>query len=83
MLPFSITPADAISDKGRAAIRADRGCAETFDLSGENINGDGAMSTKETTKMRNYKGCMSADWMEDRLQIQSVACLMGALLGTT
>jgi hypothetical protein len=43
VLPFSITPADATSDKRRAAIRADHGHAETFDLSGENVNG--AMTT--------------------------------------
>jgi hypothetical protein len=65
VLPFSITPEDATSDKGRAAIRADRGSAETSDLSGENING--AMNTKDATKMRNYKGCVVADWMEARL----------------
>jgi hypothetical protein len=34
ILPFSITPADATSEKVRAVIRADRGRAKTFDLSG-------------------------------------------------
>jgi hypothetical protein len=81
VLPFSITPADATSDKGSAAIRADRGRAETFDLSGDSVNG--AMTTDDTTCMRNYKGYVASDWREARLQIRSVACLMGALLGTT
>jgi hypothetical protein len=81
VLPFSITPADATSDKGRTAIRVERGRAETFDLSGGNVNG--AMTTEDATKMRNYKGYMTVDWMEARLQIFRVACLMGALLGTT
>jgi hypothetical protein len=54
VLPFSITPADATSEKGRAAICADRGRAETFDLSGE--YGNGATTTEDATKMRNYKG---------------------------
>jgi hypothetical protein len=81
VLPFSITPADATSDKGRVSIGADCGCADTFDLSGENVNG--TMTTEDTTKMRNYKGYVAADWMEAQLQIHIVACLMGALLGTT
>jgi hypothetical protein len=33
--------------------------------------------------MLNYKVYMETDWMEARLQIRSVVCLMGALLGTT
>jgi hypothetical protein len=81
VLPFSITPADATSDKGRAVIRADRGRAETFDLSDDSVNG--AMTTDDATRMLNYKGYIASDWMEARLQIRSVACLMGALLGTT
>jgi hypothetical protein len=81
VLPFSIPPADAPSSKGLAAIRADRGRAETFDLSGDSVNG--AITTNDATHMRNYKGYVASDWMEARLQIQSVACLMGALLGTT
>jgi hypothetical protein len=81
VLPFSTTPADATFDKGRAAIRANRGRAETFHLSGENVNG--AVTTEDATKMRNYKGYVAADWMEANMQICSVACLMGALLGTT
>jgi hypothetical protein len=77
--PFSITPADATSDKGRAAIRADRGRAEMFDLSGDSVNG--AMTTDDATRMRNYEGYVASNWMEARLQIRSVACLMGTLLG--
>jgi hypothetical protein len=80
VLPFSITPADATSDKGGAVIRADRGQAETFDLSGDSVNG--AMTTDDATRMRNYKGYIASDWMEARLQLRSVACLMGALLDT-
>jgi hypothetical protein len=81
VLPFSITPADATSNKGRAAIRADRGRADNFDLSGESLNG--AMTTDDATRMRNYKGYVASDWMEARLHIRSVACLVGGLLGTT
>jgi hypothetical protein len=80
VLPFSITPVDTKSDKGRAAMRADRGRAETFDLSGDSVNG--ATTTDDATIIRNYKGYVAADWMEASLQIQSVACLMGDLLGT-
>jgi hypothetical protein len=54
VLPFSITPADATSDEGRAAIQSDRGRADTFDLSGDSVNG--AMTTDDATRMRNYKG---------------------------
>jgi hypothetical protein len=81
VLPFSIRPVNATSYKGRSAIRADRGRADTFDLSVDSVNG--AMTTDDASRMRNYKGYVAADWMEARLQIQSVACLMGALLGTT
>jgi hypothetical protein len=80
MLPFSITPANATLDKGRAAIRADRGRADTFDLWG-GVNG--TMTTEDATKMRNYKGYVAVDWMEERLQIRSMACFMVFLLGTT
>jgi hypothetical protein len=80
VLPFSITPVNATSNKGRAAMRADRGRAETFDLSGDSVNG--AMTTDDASRMHNYKGYVAADWMEAHLQIQSVACLTGALLGT-
>jgi hypothetical protein len=81
VLPFSITPAGATSNKDRAAIRADRGRAETFDLSGDSVNG--AMATNDATRMQNYKGYVASDWMEARLRIRSVACIMGSLVGTT
>jgi hypothetical protein len=51
VLPFSITPTNANSDKGRAAICANLGFDETFDLSGDSVNG--AMTTDDTTIMRN------------------------------
>jgi hypothetical protein len=41
------------------------------------------MTTDDATRMWDYKGYVASDWMEARLQIRSVACLMGALLGTT
>jgi hypothetical protein len=81
ILPFSITPADATSDRGRAAIMVDHGRAETYDLSGEAENG--AIATADAACMRNLKGYVAADWMEARMQLQGVAVVMGALLGTT
>jgi hypothetical protein len=81
VLPFIITPADATLEKGSTAIRADRGRAENFDLSADSVNG--VITTDDATRMRNYTDYVAADWMEARLQIRSVACLMGALLGTT
>jgi hypothetical protein len=70
ILPFSITPADATSDRGCAAIMADRGRAETYDLSGEAANG--AITTADAVRMCNLKGCVAADWMEARMQLQGM-----------
>jgi hypothetical protein len=81
VLPFSITPADATTAKGRRAIIADRARAEMFDLSGESVNG--AVSATDARSMRNLKGYVAADWMEAQLQIWSVATMMAALIGTT
>jgi hypothetical protein len=81
VLPFSIKPADATTDKGRSAIIADRARAGTFDLSGELVNG--AVSTTDAHSMRNLKWYVAADWMEARLQIRSVATMMASLLVTT
>jgi hypothetical protein len=41
------------------------------------------MTTDDATRIRNYKGYVASDWMEASLQIRSIACLMGGLLGTT
>jgi hypothetical protein len=65
ILPFSITPADATSDRGRAAIMADRRRAETYDLSGEAVNG--VITNADAASMHNLKGYMAADWMEARM----------------
>jgi hypothetical protein len=81
ILPFSITPPDATSDRGRAAIMADRARAETYDLSGEAVNG--AITTSDATRMRNLKGYVPAYWMEERMQLQGMEVMMGAILGTT
>jgi hypothetical protein len=81
ILPFSITPPDATSDRDRAAIMADRARAETYDLSGEAVNG--AIITSGAARMRNLKGYVPADWTEARMQLQGMAVMMGALLGTT
>jgi hypothetical protein len=59
LLPFSITPADATSDKGHAAIRANRYCDETFYFSGNGVNG--TMITDDATIMRNYKDYVAVD----------------------
>jgi hypothetical protein len=76
ILPFSITPADATSDHDRAAIMADRGRAETYDLSGEAVNG--AITTADAARMRKLKGYVVADCMEARMQLQGMDVMMGA-----
>jgi hypothetical protein len=81
ILPFSITLADDTSDRGCAAIMADHGRAETYDLSWEAING--AITTTDAARMRNLKGYVAADWMEARMHLQGMDMMMGALLGTT
>jgi hypothetical protein len=81
ILPFSITPSDATSDRGRAAIMEDRVRAETYDLSGEAVNG--AITTANAARMRSLKGYVPVYWMEARMQLQGVAVMMEALLGTT
>jgi hypothetical protein len=75
ILPFIITPADATSDRDRAAIMADRGRAETHDLSGEAVNG--AITTADAIRRCNLKGYVVADWMEARMQIQGMDVMMG------
>jgi hypothetical protein len=59
VLPFSITPADATFDKGRAAIQADRNRVKTSDLGRENVNG--TMTVDNASKMRNCKGYVAHD----------------------
>jgi hypothetical protein len=59
----------------------DRGRAETYDLSGEAVNG--SITTADAARMRNLKGYVESDWMEVRMQLQGMAVMMGALLGTT
>jgi hypothetical protein len=48
ILPFSITPDDTTSDRGRAAIMTNRKRAETYDLSGEAMNG--AITTADAAR---------------------------------
>jgi hypothetical protein len=81
IIPFSATPSDAMSNQGSAAIMADRCRPETYDLSGKAVNG--AIITMDATCLRNLKGYASRDWMEAHMQIQSMAVMMGAFLGTT
>jgi hypothetical protein len=80
ILPFSITPADTTSDRGHAIIMADWARAETYDFSGEAVNG--AINTADAARMRNLKGYVPEDWMEARMQHQGMAVMMGELLGT-
>jgi hypothetical protein len=44
---------------------------------------NGAISTTDTVCVCNLQGYVAADWMEARMQIQSMVVMMGALLGTT
>jgi hypothetical protein len=60
---------------------ADQVRAETYDLSGEAVNG--AITTADAAHVRNLKGYVPVDWMEARMQLQGMAVMMDALLGTT
>jgi hypothetical protein len=81
ILPLITTPADATSDRGRAAIMTERGRAETYDLSGGAVNG--AISTTDAACMRNLKWYVAADWIEARMQLQRMDVMMGALICTS
>jgi hypothetical protein len=81
LLPFSITPADAISPQARAMLAADRVRADAFDLGGDPESG--AIAPGEVSRLRNLSGYIPISWMEARSQLHSVAGLMGALMGTT
>jgi hypothetical protein len=81
LLPFSITPADAISPQARAMLAADRVRADAFDLGGDPESG--AIAPGEVSRLCNLSGYIPISWMEDRSQLHSVAGLMGALMGTT
>jgi hypothetical protein len=50
-------------------------------ISAEAVNG--AITTANTARMHNLRGYVAADWMEARMQLQGMAVVMGALLGTT
>jgi hypothetical protein len=65
ILPFSITPAGATSDRGCAAIMADRARSEAYDLSGEAVNGP--IATADAARIRNLKGYVPSDWTEARM----------------
>jgi hypothetical protein len=60
---------------------ADRARAETYDLSGEAVNG--AITTSDADRMSNLKGYVPADCMEACIQLQCMEVMMGALLGRT
>jgi hypothetical protein len=79
LLPFSITPADAISPQARAMLAADRVRADAFDLGGDRESG--AIAPGEVSCLRNLSGYIPNSWMEARSQLHSVAGLMGALVG--
>jgi hypothetical protein len=81
LLPFSITPADAISPQARSMLAADRVRADAFDLGGDPESG--AISPGEVSRLRNLSGYVPISWMEARSQLHSTAGLIGALMGTS
>jgi hypothetical protein len=81
LLPFSITPADAISPQARAMLAADRVRADAFDLGGDPESG--AIAPGEVSRLRNLSGYIPISWMEATSQLHSVSGLMGELMGTT
>jgi hypothetical protein len=81
LLPFSITPADAISPQARFMLAADRVRADAFDLGGDPESG--AITPGEVSRLQNLSGYVPISWMEARSQLHSSAGLMGALMGTS
>jgi hypothetical protein len=81
LLPFIITPADAISPQSRAMLAVDRVRVDAFDLGGDPESG--AIAPGEVSRLRKLSGYIPISWMEARSQLHSVAGLMGALMVTT
>jgi hypothetical protein len=81
LLPFSITPADAISPQARSMLAADHVRADAFDLGGDPESG--AITPGEVSTLRNLSGYVPISWMDARSQLHSTAGLVGALMGTS
>jgi hypothetical protein len=81
MLPFIITPADAISPQAHAMLAADRVWADTFNMGGDPESD--AIAPVEVSRLRNLSGYIPILGMEARYHLHSVSGLMGALMGKT
>jgi hypothetical protein len=79
VLPFSIIPPDATSVAAVRATAGNHANADIFDLSGDPIGG--ALSTRDTQRLRNQKGYILANWGEARVQLRCTLGLLGALCG--
>jgi hypothetical protein len=81
LLPFSITPDDAISPQARAILAAKCVYADAFDLGSDPESG--ANAPGEVSRLGNLSGYIPISWMEASSQLHSVSGLMGGLMGTT
>jgi hypothetical protein len=79
LLPFSITPTDAMSAQARAMLTADRLRAGVFDLGADPESG--AVAPGEVSRLRNLNGYTPQTWNEAMSQLLGVHALVGALLG--
>jgi hypothetical protein len=64
LLPFSITPADAIAPQARSMLAVDLVRADAFDLGGDPESG--VIAPGEVSRLRNLSGYVPISWMEAR-----------------
>lgn len=78
ILPFSVTPPDAMSKGALKTLAEDRKRAEVFDISADNPQG---INPGEAGKLRNPKGYVPVTWPEARGQLKSTLPLLASVLG--
>lgn len=78
ILPFSVTPPDAVSKGALKMLAEDRRRAEIFDVSADNPQG---INPGDAGKLRNPKGYVPVSWPEARSQLKSTLPLLASVLG--
>jgi hypothetical protein len=77
VMPLSIIPPEATFLAASRALANNHAQAETYDLSGKSTT----LCTADTQRLRNQKGYLPANWMEERTQLRCTLALLGALCG--
>jgi hypothetical protein len=78
ILPFSVTPPDAVSKGALKMLAEDRRRAEIFDVSADSPQG---INPGDAGKLRNPKGYVPVLWPEARSQLKSTLPILASVLG--